>query len=150
MNPKVSDRKHATIIGAIQKREEGLLSFLGGFISLSLMLFAVFLLLFDSHRRRLRARNLHRTPFIRARFPDGFIAARRHRYRVHGLSLVLASLRVLAHPSGLPHLPGFCVRHLGNRASFDDAAGWPRSGYPRLLFGAALVGAPSNQQGESP
>ena len=48
MNQKVSDRKHATIIGAIQKREEGLLSFLGGFISLSLMLFAVFLLLFDS------------------------------------------------------------------------------------------------------
>ena len=48
MNPKVSDRKHATIIGAIQKREEGLLSFLGGFVSLSLMLFAVFLLLFDS------------------------------------------------------------------------------------------------------
>lgn len=48
MNTKVGDREHTTIIGTIQKREEGLLSFLGGFVSLSLMLFAVFLLLFDS------------------------------------------------------------------------------------------------------
>ncbi|MBX9035156.1 LuxR C-terminal-related transcriptional regulator [Gordonibacter massiliensis (ex Traore et al. 2017)] len=48
MNAEGKGGSATTIVGDIQKREEGLLSFLGGFVSLSLMILAVFLLLFDS------------------------------------------------------------------------------------------------------
>ena len=48
MNAEGKGGSATTIVGDIQKREEGLLSFLGGFVSLWLMILAVFLLLFDS------------------------------------------------------------------------------------------------------